>query len=108
MHFSTTCMHYARVHTYTEHIMDELRKKAIDRLMKRRQMLQEEYDHLVSEPASYGITGSVNATNRGLKEIRDEISVIDDKISSLIESGNVAGMHVKYPDYRHSPFGGLQ
>lgn len=88
--------------------MDDLRKKAIDHLMKRKQMLQEQYDQLIAEPASYGITGSVNATNRGLKEIRDEIAVIDDKIASLIEAGNVAGMHVKYPDYRHSPFGGLQ
>ena len=88
--------------------MDELRKKAIDNLMKRRKALQEEYDHLIAEPASYGITGSVNATNRGLKEIRDEIAVIDDKIASLIEAGNVAGLHVKYPDYRYSPFGGLQ
>ena len=88
--------------------MDELRKKAINKLMERRQALQEEYDHLIAEPASYGITGSVNATNRGLKEIREEIAVIDDKIASLIESGSVAGLHVKYPDYRYSPFGGLQ
>lgn len=88
--------------------MDEIRKKAINRLMERRQALQEEYDHLLAEPASYGITGSVTATNRSLKEIREEISVIDDKIASLLERGNVAGMHVKYPDYRYSPFGGLQ
>ena len=57
---------------------------------------------------SYGITGSVSATNRGLKELRDEIATIDDKIASLIERGTVAGLHVKYPDYRLSPFGGLQ
>lgn len=88
--------------------MDEIRKKAINRLMERKKALQEEYDHLIAEPASYGITGSVSATNRGLKEIRDEIAVIDDKIASLLERGNVAGMHVKYPDYRYSPFGGLQ
>lgn len=88
--------------------MDEIRKKAIDRLMKRRQKVQEEYDRLLSEPASYGITGSVSATNRGLKELRDEIVAIDDKIHALLSRNSVAGLNVKYPDYRHSPFGGLQ
>jgi len=88
--------------------MNELVKKALDRLLKRRQMLQQQYDQLVAEPASYGITGSVSATNRSLKEIRDEIACIDDKIANFLETGTVAGLHVKYPDYRYSPFGGLQ
>ncbi len=88
--------------------MDEIRKKAIDRLMKRRQTVQEEYDRLIAEPASFGITGSVNATNRGLKELRDELVAIDDKINALLTRNSVAGMSVKYPDYRHSPFGGYQ
>lgn len=88
--------------------MDEIRKKAIDHLLQRRKALQEQYDSMIAEPASYGITGSVSATNRGLKELRDEIATIDDKIANLIERGTVAGLHVKYPDYRYSPFGGLQ
>lgn len=88
--------------------MDEIRKKAIDRLMERRQAVQEAYDALIAEPASYGITGSVTATNRGLKELRDELAAIDDKIASLLDGRGVAGMSVKWPDYRHSPFGGYQ
>lgn len=88
--------------------MQELRKKAIDRLLKRRQAIQDEYDHLVAEPASYGITGSVSATNRSLKELRDELVAIDEKLNSLISGGGIPGMSVKWPDYRYSPFGGLQ
>jgi len=88
--------------------MDELTKKALNRLMQRKQALQEQYDNLIAEPASYGITGSVSATNRTLKEIRDEIVAIDDKITSLLSSNSVAGMSVKWPDYRHSPLGGYQ
>lgn len=86
--------------------MDEIRKKAIDRLMQRREAIRQEYDRLVAEPASFGITGSVNVTNRGLKELRDELVIIDDKINALLTKNSVAGMSVKYPDYRHSPFGG--
>lgn len=88
--------------------MDEIRKKAIDRLMARREAIQREYDRLVAEPASYGITGSVNATNRGLKELREELAALDDKIASLISARGPAGMTVKWPDYRYSPFGGYQ
>lgn len=88
--------------------MDELRKKAINRLMERRKALQEQYDALVSEPASYGITGSVNATNRGLDELRTEIVAIDAKINGLLSRSSVAGMSIKYPDYRHNPLGGLE
>lgn len=88
--------------------MQEIRKKAIDRLMKRREDLQREYDRLVAEPSSYGITGSVNATNRSLREIREELVALDDKIASLISTRGPAGMSVKWPDYRYSPFGGYQ
>lgn len=88
--------------------MDEIRKKAIDRLLKRRKEIQDEYDKLVAEPASYGITGSVNATNRGLKELRDELVAIDDKLNALLTRNSVAGLCPKWPDYRISPFGGYQ
>lgn len=88
--------------------MQELRKKAIDRLLQRRQAIQEEYDHLLAEPASYGITGSVSATNRSLKELREELVAIDEKLNALVAGGGIPGMSVKWPDYRYSPFGGLQ
>lgn len=89
--------------------MQELKKKAIDRLLQRRQAIQEEYDHLLAEPASYGITGSVSATNRNLKELREELVAIDEKLNALVAGGGaIPGMSVKWPDYRYSPFGGLQ
>ena len=88
--------------------MDELRKHAIDRLMKRREAVQKAYDELINEPDSYGITGAVNVSNRKLKDLRDELASIDSKISSLLNGSGIAGMSIKYPNYRISPFGGLQ
>ena len=88
--------------------MDELRKKAIDRLLKRREAIQKAYDELICEPDSYGITGAVNVSNRKLADLRKELASIDDKISALVAGNGVAGMTVKYPDYRISPLGGLQ
>lgn len=88
--------------------MDEIRKHAIDRLMKRREALQKAYDDLIAEPESYGITGAVNASNKRLDDLRKEIAAIDDKISGLLNGSGIAGWAVKYPNYRLSPFGGLQ
>jgi hypothetical protein len=88
--------------------MEELRKHAIDRLMKRREAVQKAYDELINEPDSYGITGAVNVSNRKLKDLRDELASIDNKISSLLNGSGIAGMSIKYPNYRISPFGGLQ
>lgn len=88
--------------------MDEIRKHAIDRLLKRREALQKAYDDLIAEPESYGITGAVNATNKRLEDLRREISVVDDKISGLMNGSGIAGWTIKYPNYRLSPFGGLQ
>lgn len=85
--------------------MDAIRVKAINHLMERREALQKQYDQLISEPASYGITGSVNASNRGLEEIRQEIVAVDAKIASLLSRTRIAGMTVKWPDYRHWPEG---
>ena len=79
---------------------------AINRLLARKKALQEQYDRMVAEPASYGITGSVNATNRGLEELRRELTAVDAKISALLQRTKVAGMTVKWPDYRHWPIGG--
>ena len=88
--------------------MDELRKHAIDRLMMRREAVQKAYDELINEPDSYGITGAVNVSNRKLKDLRDELASIDSKISSLLNGSGIAGTSIKYPNYRISPFGGLQ
>lgn len=88
--------------------MNAIVRKAIDRLLKRRKEIQEEYDRIVSEPESFGITGSVNATNRSPKELRDELVAIDDKLNALLTRNSVAGLCPKWPDYRYSPLGGYQ
>ena len=88
--------------------MEELRKHAIDRLLKRREALQKAYDDLIAEPESYGITGAVNATNKRLEDLRKELAAIDSKLNGLLAGSGIAGMSIKYPNYRISPFGGLQ
>lgn len=83
-----------------------IRIAAINRLLARKKALQEQYDRMVAEPAAYGITGSVNATNRRLDELRSEIVSIDSRLEALIQRTKIAGMTVKWPDYRHWPIGG--
>ena len=81
--------------------MNELYEKAVKKLMARRARLQKAYDDLVCEPASYGITGSVNATNRRLDELRNEISVLDEQIKAMIARiGGLPGMEIRVPSYR--------
>ena len=87
--------------------MDNVRKIILNKLMERREALQAQYDQLISEPASYGITGSVNASNRGLAELRQELVAIDAKITALLSRTTIAGMSVKWPNYRHWPEGVL-
>lgn len=80
------------------------RTKALRRLLERRGRLQAEYDRLLTEPASFGITGSVNATNQKLSDLRAEIVALDSKIAAVAAPhGSVAGMVVSLPDYRHWP-----
>lgn len=81
----------------------DIRTRALERLIARRNRLQEAYDALVGEPQSYGITGSVSATNVKMTELRREISAIDDKIAALVGRGGVAGMEIRIPDY-HCPW----
>ena len=76
----------------------ELAQKALEKLLTRRAKLQAAYDALISEPASYGVTGSVSATNRTMTEIRAEIAAIDNKIAGLVTS-TAGGMTLKVPDY---------
>lgn len=81
--------------------MDELRKKAITNLIARRNRLSNQYDQILAEPESYGITGSVSATNRKLEDLRKEIASIDDKITTLCGgSGGLPGISIRIPDYR--------
>jgi len=84
--------------------MTETRKKAIAAVVARRRAIQAEYDRLLAEPASYGITGSVSATNQKLSDLRAEITALDAKLATLLQSGgHVAGMVIALPDYRHWP-----
>lgn len=81
--------------------MEELKKRAITNLIARRNRLSNQYDQLLSEPESYGITGSVSATNRKLEDLRKEISAIDDKITTLCGgAAGLPGISIRIPDYR--------
>lgn len=81
--------------------MNDLYAKSIKRMLERRARLQKAYDDLVCEPASYGITGSVSATNRRLDELRTEISVLDEQIKAMIARiGGLPGISINVPSYR--------
>ncbi len=75
--------------------MSNFRIKA---LLKRRAMLQAEYDRQISQPESYSITGSVSATNRKLDDLQKQIDKIDSQIAA--EAGG-DGIQRSYPNYRH-------
>ena len=76
-----------------------VRVNAIRRLVERRKAVQKAYDDLIGQPSSYGITGSVNATNQRLVDLRAELVAIDEQIAS-IAGRNPAGMSIRLPDYR--------
>ena len=78
--------------------MTDLKTLAIRKLAKRRGELQAAYDELVSQPASYSISGSVSATNQKLSELRAEIDAIDAKIGALSGGG---GIRREYPNYNN-------
>lgn len=81
--------------------MNDLYAKSIKRMLERRARLKRAYDDLICEPASYGITGSVSATNRRLDELRTEISVLDEQIKSMLARvGGLAGLDICVPSYR--------
>lgn len=85
---------------------ETIAQKAIKRLIERRKKLQASYDALINEPAAYGITGSVNATNQKLADLRLELAALDNRIAALINGRtSVAGMSISLPDYRHWPEG---
>jgi len=85
--------------TSTDPTINGMRKRAISRLLERRKALQRTAEELASTPASYGITGSVNVTNRDPDQIRAEIAEIDQQLKTLLAGGN-SGISLSYPDYR--------
>ena len=81
--------------------MDAHTRQTIKALVIRRKKLSAAYDALIAQPASYGITGSVNATNQRLEDIRKEIAVVDTQIRALMTRGGI--IERALPDY----YGGL-
>lgn len=79
--------------------LDEIRSRAIARLIERRRALEASADSLAAEPAAYGITGSVNVTNRDVDKIRAEIAEINLEIKQLLIGGG-SGFSTSYPNYR--------
>lgn len=84
----------------TDTRLADLRKRAVRRLMEKRRALEKEAADLMASPASYGITGSVNVTNRDPNIIKNEIAEIDMQIEKLLAGGTPQGMALAYPDYR--------
>jgi len=81
--------------------MNDLYAKSIKKMLERRARLKQAYDDLICEPAAYGITGSVSATNRRLDELRNEISVLDEQIKAMLaRNGGLAGLEICVPSYR--------
>ena len=78
---------------------DNIRTRAIRKLIERRKALQDAYDALVAEPQSFGISGSVNATNQRLSDLRVEIAAIDSQIAGCMQ-GASGFMTIIRPDYR--------
>lgn len=70
----------------------------IKTLLKRRAMLQAEYDRLINQPESYSITGSVSATNRKLDDLQKQIDNINQQITAAAGGD---GIQRSYPNYRH-------
>lgn len=71
---------------------------SLDNLIKRRKMLQDEYDRMITQPESYNISGSVSATNRKLETLRKEIEVIDRQI---VAAAGGSGIQRSYPNYNN-------
>ena len=70
----------------------------LNNLIKRRKMLQDEYDSMITQPESYNIQGSVSATNRKLETLRKEIEVIDRQIAA---AAGGSGIQRAYPNYNN-------
>lgn len=71
----------------------------IEILKQRREALQAQYDAILREPSSYSVSGSVSATNRSLKELREEIAAVDRQIAAYFGVVGPGGMSRRYPRY---------
>lgn len=76
-----------------------IKDKAIQRLVERRRELKKALDHLIAEPASVSIIGSVSYTNRNLDDLRSEITKIEEQIRQLVFT-NAGSLTRIYPNYR--------
>ena len=83
----------------TDPTIYEARKRAIANLLKKRKELEAVAASLMASPSSYGITGSVNVTNRDADSVRAEIAEIDLQIKQLLVGGGT-GFSLSYPNYR--------
>ena len=77
----------------------DIRKKAIQRLVARREKLQAAYDAAMAEPASYSISGSVSATAQKLSDLRAELDAIDAQLTALLGGAGPGGLRRTYPTY---------
>lgn len=77
--------------------LEHLRRTALERLLARRRKLADAYDALISDPASFGVTGAVSVTNRKLDELRAEMDALDRRIATIAGGGGITRC---YPDYR--------
>lgn len=71
---------------------------SLNNLIKRRKMLQDEYDRMITQPESYNISGSVSATNQKLETLRKEIEIIDRQIAA---AAGGSGIQRSYPNYNN-------
>ena len=76
-----------------------IKDKAIQRLVERRKELKKALDHLIAEPASVSIIGSVSYTNRNLDDLRSEITKVEEQIRQLVFT-NAGSLTRIYPNYR--------
>lgn len=81
----------------------DIRKKAIQRLVARREKLQAAYDAAMAEPASYSISGSVSATAQKLSDLRAELDAIDAQLTALLGGAGPGGLRRTYPTYIDPP-----
>ena len=71
---------------------------ALQKLIERRNKLQQAYDDLIMAPASYNIQGSVSAQEQKLADIRKELDAIDRQIAAHLGSN---GIQRSYPNYNN-------
>lgn len=76
-----------------------LESDALNNLLKRRKKLQAAYDDLADQPQSYTIQGSVSETKQKMADLRKEIDVVDEQITTLLYGGD--GIRRVYPNYNN-------